>query len=65
MAGGAHVFDVEELAVPDEEPHAEIHHVSLNRRGDCIQVPAGYWHAVRSTGLRACVAYYQYTKDRM
>jgi hypothetical protein len=64
MCAGSHAFDVEQLTVPNEEPKAEIHHVSLNRRGDSIQVPHGYWHAVRSTGFRICIGYFQYTKDR-
>jgi hypothetical protein len=53
MCAGSHAFDVEQLtvpeAVPDGEPKAEIHHITLNRRGDSIQVPAGYCQ--RATGM--------------
>ena len=60
-----HAFGVEvgfDSSAVDKK--TEVHHVQLRARGECITLPAGYWHAVRSTGLRACVGYFTPTLDK-
>ena len=54
---GAHAFDAPENFEDDQASGARLNQALLCRRGDFLYVPEGYWHSVRSTGLRVCVHY--------
>jgi len=45
------------LGARSQASGARLNQALLCRRGDFLYVPEGYWHAVRSTGLRVCVHY--------
>mmetsp|Transcript_63538 Transcript_63538/g.175189 ORF Transcript_63538/g.175189 Transcript_63538/m.175189 type:complete len:188 (-) Transcript_63538:111-674(-) len=52
---GAHAFDAPEDFEDDQASGGRLSQACLRHRGDFLYVPEGYWHAVRSTGLRVCV----------